>query len=310
MENVIVNKKDYKLKFWKRYRWQIGSAIVLLILLSLSIIAFAVNRPVYTAAPEVEDILAAQENLNFGILIPTYMPKGFDRETVEIKVIDGGPSGEKSANLTYRNLGKKSAIFFKQWVPGFPEKEILNNSVPIETNWGKGWLLTQTDGKGMGTIWVDIGQLRVSVSSANLKLVPPAQLLQMANTLGLASEDQVYTFKTDPIVVKGIAPPPPYKVALNNEGIQEFNLTITPGGYSPVRFQVKRGIPVKINFRAVGEVGCGNTGALTLGDGTKIGISVTKEEPLDIVEFTPQVVGDFPFYCTTNCYRGIMTVVE
>ena len=170
--------------------------------------------------------------------------------------------------------------------------------------------MTQTDAKGMGTIWVDIGQVRVSVSSPNLKQVTPENLLQMANTLGLASDDQVYTFKTDPIVVRGLLPPPPYEVQLNSEGIQEFNLTITPGGYSPVRFMVKKDIPVKINFRALGEVGCGNTGTLNVGNGNKIGIAVTKEEPLDIVEFTPEVAGGFPFFCTTNCYRGIMTVSE
>lgn len=126
-----------------------------------------------------------------------------------------GPSGEPVADFTYRNLGKRAAIFFRQWVPGHPELEILNKSVPIETKWGKGWLMTQGGEKGIGTLWVDIGQLRVSVSSSNLKVITPEQLLQMANTLGLASEDQVYTFKMEPVALKGVAPPPPFEVPIN-----------------------------------------------------------------------------------------------
>jgi hypothetical protein len=299
-----------KQSFWRRRKWWLMTGGLLAAVIIATNLFLLNSRPVYSEAPEAQKVLAVQEGLNFGILIPTFMPKGFDRESVDIQVNESGPSGEKMAALTYRNLGKKAAVFIKQWVPGNPELEILNKSIPIETAWGKGWLMTQGGESGIGTLWVDIGQLRVSVSSTNRKLVPAEYLLQMANTLGLASEQQVYTFKTEPIVIRGVAPPPPFEVELNEQGIQELNLTITPGGYTPVRFLVKKDIPVKINFRAIGEVGCGNTGALTIGGGQSVGISVYKDKPLDIVEFTPKEVGEFPFYCTTNCYRGVMIVEE
>lgn len=294
----------------RKMRWWLASGAGLVII-ALAVGVIISSQPKYVAAPEVPKILAAQEGLNFGILIPTYMPKGFDRETVEIKVGgSSGPTGEPVADLTYRNLGKKAAVFLRQWVPGNPDLENLNKSLPVETKWGKGFLMLQGGEKGIATLWVVIGQLRIAVSSSNIGVVSAEQLLQMANTMGLASDEQVYTFKMDPLTIKSIAPPPPFEVPINSEGIQEFNLTITPGGYSPMRFAVKKGIPVRINFRALGEVGCGITGAIAMPDGNDIGLSVTKEKPLSVIDFTPELAGEFPFYCSSNCYRGIMTVRE
>jgi hypothetical protein len=299
-------QQSTKVSFWRKRRPWLISGVVLTIVL-ISTVVFLINRPVLLAAPEAEQIIAAQQDLKFGILIPTYMPKGFDRETVELKVNPAGASGEPVVDLTYRNTGKKAAIFFRQWVPGNPDRETLNKSVPIETLWGKGWLMTQGGEEGIGTLWVLVGQLRVSVSTSNLKVVSAEQLLQMANTLALASEEQVYTFHTEPVPIRGVAPPPPVEIPINAEGIQELNLTITPGGYTPVRFAVKKGIPVRINFRALGEVGCGDTGQIALPD-RSIGLNVTDEQPLSVVEFTPDTAGDMPIFCSTNCYRGIMTV--
>lgn len=296
--------------FWRKRRWWLlGGAVsvVVLVLVGINVIN---SRPVYVKAPEAAKIIAAQQDLKFGILIPTYMPGGFDRENMELKVSPSGPSGEALADLTYRNLGQKAAIYLRQWVPGNPELETLRLSVPVMTNWGKGWLLTQGGKEGIGTIWVDIGQLRASVSSSNLKIVTPEQLVQIANTLGLASEEQVYTFNMEPITIRGVAPPPPFEVPLTAEGIQELNLTITPGGYSPARFAVKKDIPVKINFRAMGEVGCGNEGFIRMPDGNNIGLHVSQSNPLYITEFTASVAGDFPFGCSHNTFRGIMTVRE
>ncbi|MDD5082801.1 MAG: cupredoxin domain-containing protein [Dehalococcoidales bacterium] len=299
--------KDRKVSPWKKHRWWLIGGVLGLLLLSLGAIALANDEPVLAEAPEASKVLSAQEGLNFGILIPAYMPRGFDREAMDLKVSPSGPSGEPLVELTYRNLGKKAAIFLRQWVPGNAEMETLIGSVPIETRWGKGYLHLRAT---MASIWVDIGQLRIAISSPNLGLISEEQLLQMANTLGLASQEQAYSFKMEPITIKGIAPPPPFIVQMNAEGVQEFNLTITPGGYSPMRFQVKKGVPVKINFRAVGEVACGVTGAITQPGGNSIGIAVTKEKPLSVVEFTPEEAGDWPFYCSSNCYRGVMTVVE
>lgn len=299
-----------QVSFWRRRRWWLVSGVGALIVF-LATVGFLSSQPVYVTAPEVPKIMAAQEGLKFGILIPTYMPKGFDRETVDLKVDQySGPSGAPQASLIYRNLRKAAAIFINQWVPSDPEHETLVGSRPIVTRWGKGLLLSERGGTGMGNLWVDIGQLRVSVSSSSLNVASAEQLLQIANTLGLASEDQVYTFKTEPISIYAVAPPPPFEVLLNSAGVQELNLTITPGGYSPIRFVVKRGAPVKVNFRLLGEVGCGNVGVIDMGKNGTIGLVVSKDRPLSVVEFTPEETGDFQIYCTHYTYRGIMTVRE
>ncbi len=296
--------------FLRRRRWWVIGGSVFLVLVILGTMAFISSRPGLVGAPEAEKILKAQEGLKFGILIPTYMPRGFDREKVELKVSPAGPSGEPTASLTYRNLAKKAAVFFQQWVPGNPQMETLIKSKPIETQWGTGWLMVQGGEEGIATLWVTIGQLRVSVSSSNMKIVSPEQLLQIANTLGLASEDQVYTFNMEPVSIKGVAPPPPFEVPLNSDGVQELNLTITPGGYSPIRFAVKKGVPVKVNFRAIGDVGCGNFLSIDLGNGSVLGLEVNKEKLMDTNVFTPEVAGEFQFNCAHYTFRGMMTVRE
>ena len=45
---------------------------------------------------------------------------------------------------------------------------------------------------------------------------------------------------------------------MNAQGVQELTLVVTPGGYTPLRFAVKKGVPVKLTFRQLGQVGCGN----------------------------------------------------
>lgn len=303
-------KKTQKTSFWRKKRWWLISGVAGIAVIALAIGVFASSQPDFVTAPEAEKIMAAQEGLDFGILIPTYMPKGFDREEVVIKVdTASGPSGEPVADLTYRNLGKKAAIFIRQWVPGNPDLENLVGSFPIETKWGKGYLMEQGKGTVIGTVWVVVGQLRVSVQSSNLDVVSKEQLVQMANTLGLASEDQIYTFTTDPVTIHGIAPPPPFEVQLNSEGIQEFNLTITPGGYTPIRFAVKKDIPVKVNFRSLGDVGCGKTLIMPYGPNSA-GAQLKDSTDLQVVEFVPKEAGEFRFYCGSNHWRGVMTVRE
>ena len=261
--------------------------------------------PAPTEPPEAEKVLQLQEGLHFGILIPAYLPRGFDRAGVDIVVDNNGPAGEPQVTMVYKNT-KGAAIFLHQWVPANPELETLANSRPIETAWGKGWLLTQA--QSMSALWVDLGILRVSVSTASLNVVSREQLVLTANTLGLASNLQAYSFYTALPVIKGIDPPPPFEVKLNDQGVQELNLVITPGGYSPMRFAVKKGIPVKINFRAMGDVGCGNLLLFPIESGKDVALRLDSRNDVKVLEFTPQSTGDFQFQCTNNCFRGIMTV--
>jgi len=265
-------------------------------------------EPAPIAPPEADKVLAAQESLgNFGILIPAYLPKRFNRADVDIKVSQNGPSGEPSVDMVYKTK-KNQAIFVRQWVPANPDMETLYGSRPIETKWGKSYLLTQT--KALIALWVDVGPLRISVSTRNLEVVSREQLVLIAETLGLASNLQVYSFVTKLPEIKNVAPPPPFEVKTNGEGIQELNLVITPGGYSPMRFAVRKDVPVKLNFRALGEVGCGNVLVFPADPANPAALTLSQEQLVQTIKFTPSDAGDFPFQCTINCFRGIMTVRE
>jgi len=302
IKNRLRSNKRWRLRWW----WLVIAAIVIIAAAAL-IFKIITATPAPTEAPEAGKILKAQESTaNFGILIPAYLPHGFDRTDVDVSVNRTGPAGEPAADVVYRGKNN-SFIFIHQWVPANPDLETLNGSRVIETKWGKSWLLTQgTD--GLIAVWVDIGPLRVSLSSSNRDVISREQLVLSAETLGLASNLQAYSFASTLPQIKDMAPPPPFEVSINDSGIQEFNLVITPGGYSPMRFAVKRGIPVKLNFRAMGQVGCGNTLIFPADTQNPTALTLKSSEDLKILEFTPAFTGDFQFECTNNCYRGVMTV--
>ncbi|MGE5140670.1 MAG: cupredoxin domain-containing protein, partial [Rudaea sp.] len=230
-----------------------------------------------------------------------------NRYGVEVKVNQQGPSGEPMTELTYRTAGG-AALFVRQWVPVNPDMEILSGSRPIQTKWGKGWLLTQA--KSLIAEWVDIGPLRVSLFTNNLNLVSREELVQIGDTLGPASGRQVFTFVVDRPAVKDVPLPPPVEAQINGEGVQELTLVVTPGGYSPIRFAVKKGIPVRITFKQLGPVGCGNDLTLPTDGENAISLHLESEADKDVAEFTPQQAGDFKFHCPHDMYRGIMTVRE
>ena len=181
-------------------------------------------------------------------------------------------------------------------------------SRPIETKWGKGWLLTQGD--ALNAIWVDVGPLRTSLYSPSVKVISREQLLEMANTLGPASNQQVFSFSVEKPVVKEVAPPPPVEIKINDQGVQELTLVVTPGGYSPLRFAVRKGIPVKLTFRQLGEVGCGNELIFPANPNSPSELKLASESDKQVLEFTPQQIGEFQFFCSHRMYRGVMTVRE
>jgi hypothetical protein len=308
-KDTIIKRKQKKPASWYR-RWWFFSVVGLAVVLAAgTTFKMVTAAPQPTEAPEAAKVLKAQELMgNFGILIPAYLPKGFDRSGMEINVNQTGPADEPAVDMVYR--GKNDAtLFMHQWVPANPAMETLSGSRIIETKWGKSWLLTEgTD--GLVAVWVDIGPLRVSLSSPSQATASREQLVMAAETLSLASNSQAFSFVAQLPQIKDIVPPPPFEVRPNAEGVQELNLTITPGGYTPLRFAVQKNIPVKINFRALGEVGCGNVLLLPHDTGSYESLTVSKTAPLQTTTFTPQTAGDFQFICASNHYRGIMTVRE
>ena len=258
-------------------------------------------------APEAQKVLELQADMPFQILIPAYLPKQFNREKVDIKIDKYGPGGEKMVELTYRTR-KGQPLFIREWVPVSPDLEIMATSRPIQTKWGQGWLLNQAG--DLLVLWIDIGPLRTAIMSTNMDLLPAEQLLALAETMGPASNRQVFSFVVDPPEIRQVAPPPPIEIPTSAEGIQEVDLIVTPGGYSPLRFAVKKGVPVRLTFRSLGEVGCGNE--LNFPNGTGGMSSLTLNSPTDkqLLEFTPQQLGSFEFFCGHLMYRGVITVHE
>jgi hypothetical protein len=289
----------------KQRRWYLSAGIVLVLLISVSGWMIFRQSDAPREAPEAQKVLDTQANLPFQILIPAYMPKSFDREKAEIKVSEAGPGGEPMVQLTYKT-SNGGTLYLREWVPVNPKLEILAASRPIETKWGRGWLLSQ--GEDLAALWVDIGPLRVSVYSQSLDQIKKEEILMVADTLGPASNRQVFSFVVATSQVKELAPPPPVEIPVNAQGVQEVTLVVTPGGYSPLRFAVKKDIPVRLIFRQLGEVGCGNELNFPADPSSPASLQLKSPSDQQVLEFTPRQAGDFQFYCSHQMYRGVMTV--
>lgn len=209
--------------------------------------------------------------------------------------------------LTYRTR-HGSPLFIREWVPVNPDKEILAASRPVETKWGQGWLLKQ--GEGLLAIWVDIGPLRASIYTPDQSILDREHLLAVAENMGPASNRQIFDFILDPPELRAVEPPPPFEAPLNADGVQEIDLIVTPGGYSPLRFSVLKDVPVKLTFRQLGRVGCGNELNLPYGENLALGLKLADASDKQVAEFTPRDAGDFTFFCAHLMYKGIMTVRE
>jgi len=256
--------------------------------------------------PEASKVLAVQAGMPFQILIPAFLPADFVRGNLEIQVNHAGPGGEPMALLTYRTRSGK-ALFIQEWVPINPDMEILANSTPVNTKWGKAWLLALTD-NSLIALWVDIGPLRASIYTHDLNILPLQRLLQVTETMGPASSQQVFSFAIATPVILAMAPPPPVEIPINAQGVQEMTLVVTPGGYDPLRFSVKAGVPVRLTFRQLGQVGCGNQLSFPSDPSSYSTLQLDTEKDQKVLEFTPQHPGDFEYYCSHHMYRGVMTV--
>lgn len=290
---------------WTRRAWRVLPALV------FTALALAVagcgSPPVATEAPEAATVLAAQSKMPFQIMIPAFLPEAFQRADVAIKLSGSGPGGEPMVELVYKTK-EGASVTLQEWVPVNPDLEILSASRPIQTKWGRAWHLKQGD--SLSAMWVDVGPTRVSVFTADLDVLSDESLLSVAETLGPASNKVVFSFKAEPTKIKAMAPPKPFKVPVNKQGVQAITLVVTPGGYSPLRFAVKKDVPVKLTFRQLGEVGCGNEIIYPSDPTSPVSLQLESAGDQKVLDYTPKVLGTFEFKCSHLMYRGLVTVTK
>ena len=88
-------------------------------------------------------------------------------------------------------------------------------------------------------------------------------------------------------------------------GVQIVHMVESNRGYSPRKFTIKKGVPVRWIIDAQAPNSCAS--ALVV---PKLDIQKNLEAGENIIEFTPSEIGEIPFSCSMGMYTGSFTVVE
>jgi hypothetical protein len=158
------------------------------------------------------------------------------------------------------------------------------------------------------SLMVDNGPVRIMGETSDGAILSSEHVKVILNTLAPASGLLTYTTLDEVPLTAGM--PPPEEIPVNASGVQEVVLVISPNGYTPIHFSVQKGIPVRLVFRQLGEVGCGNELYVQWGENETGFLSLLNVGDSAVLEFTPQEAGDFLFHCSHDIYQGVMTVVE
>lgn len=250
-------------------------------------------------APEAEQVLSAQRGLPFQVLIPAYLPRVFNREKVKVITDQPGPSGEPMVQLIYPV--QSYTLVLSEWIPS--NQEAGQNGADARKCLCKCRSQDECESLGME---IGVGSVRVRVQFSVANLLSSAQLQLVLETLGPAVNSQVYSSVKDVPVTYSV--PEAEEIPVNAEGVQELTLVVTPEGYTPVHFSVKKGIPVRLIFRQLGQVGCGNELIFQWGDKISTTLKLATSSDKKVFEFTPEQVGEFRFNCPHLIYHGVMTV--
>jgi len=81
---------------------------------------------------------------------------------------------------------------------------------------------------------------------------------------------------------------------------------LSNGYYDKQEITVKAGIPVKLDFSAEPQAGCGRQFIL---DGFNVQL-ISKTGETESATFTPTAPGDYAYHCGMNMWRGVMHVVS
>lgn len=285
---------------------------------------FRTDRP--KPAPEADRILQTQAALPFQPLIPAFLPTQFNRAEVEILTDKPGPKGEIMLQLVY-TTDDNQTLTLSEYIP---QGQIVNNAkvtdqsltqayFPLLSNLSTGAGMqgcmcrqqsqsTYTESTFTNSAVIDLGPLHVTADRSSSQFVTDEQLLVVLNTLSPAADLVTYTtLQNMPLTV---SLPDAVEVPLNNEGVQDLVLIVTPQGYSPAHFSVRKDLPVRITFRQLGEVYCGNELILRWDSGKQAVLVLQSQNDKETVDFTPEQSGDYQFNCPYLHYIGVMTIVD
>jgi hypothetical protein len=297
--------------FWALF----ASGLVILLLFVSGFILLKNSTLPPSEAPEVEKVLEAQTAMAFQVLIPAYLPRRVDRAGVLIDASQPGPGGEPMLQLVYP-LQQKSqgTLILREWLPKLPSVPSANlASAAVSTMQGMTIVhcnchCTAQNQCDMSDVELSIGSLHVNVKLSEPGSLTAQELQFIFNTLGPAANTQVYSSMKDVPVTLSL--PPAVAAPLNASGVQEVTLVVLLEGYNPAHFSVKKGVPVRLIFRQLGQVGCGDELVFTWGKGKSTDMKLASAADKQVLEFTPEETGDFQFNCPHLIYRGAMTVTD
>ncbi|MBI4098783.1 MAG: sulfite exporter TauE/SafE family protein [Candidatus Magasanikbacteria bacterium] len=87
-------------------------------------------------------------------------------------------------------------------------------------------------------------------------------------------------------------------------GVQVVKMSVSPGGYSPSRFTVRAGKPVRWEVDGTNAGGC-----ISVLVSRPLGVQKLLARGPNVIEFTPKTPGEVPFSCSMGMYRGSFTVL-
>jgi hypothetical protein len=281
-----------------------GFGIILILVLSAWVLP-QVLRDQQIEAPEAARVLETQRELPFQLLIPAYLPHGFERAGVEIQTGQAAPDGEPMTQLVYSHP-RGVTLTLSQWMPAItdaPTSSAAAAGVQPCT-----CMCSQSGQCSPNMLMIDSGPVRVMAETSDAAILSPEHVRVILTTLAPAGGLLTYTTLDEVPLTAGL--PPAEEIPVNENGVQEVVLVISSSGYTPVHFSVKKDIPVRLVFRQLGEVGCGNELHIQWGEGQTGFLSLLNPTDSAFLEFTPQETGDFLFHCSHFIYQGVMTVVE
>jgi hypothetical protein len=93
--------------------------------------------------------------------------------------------------------------------------------------------------------------------------------------------------------------------ALSSDGYQEIRMEVNRYGWSPDRFVLKKGVPVRWIIDGKEINGCNNAIQVP-----KLGLDFDVKRGEQVIEFTPENEGTIPFSCWMGMIPGVFVVRE